>query len=448
MNDVNFLNSQISLFHFEDDTFRPVIIDLETDIEYIKKLYDECNIPLEIEPTTCYVKYRNNPFGDKILYNIKNDLKKNFVENYLPLLSQYKELIDEIGLSEELFYFSNYKNINFEKDKKEPKNNESLIAKLAINIPDNIAEKKMDELKDKKTEYIQKLFPKYEKSSSQEKNENVIAFNSHLKCNSYILKGKHYPYNEIFNSLYPEFSDNCCLITDNSFFPYNNNNHKTEEKKETIKNVVVILNVKYWNTKVLENPFLIHLDMLNKHPEYGFLKLFSLQVKNEKIVKTIYEKLDNIIFENAADLNKTLNFLSDFIYIIEEDDYNTKCRNDEYELEEELVRDFLNHYYEISNDAKDKINLSAICKIIQGISLVSIKENGISAFQNRLSKYLSNLGWKRKYFQDGFYYYGIKERFYGDLKKGTDKCFKDDKNLDAVVTLVLDKLVCAACQHG
>lgn len=39
MNDVNFLNSKISLFHFEDDTFRPVIIDLETDIEYITPLH-------------------------------------------------------------------------------------------------------------------------------------------------------------------------------------------------------------------------------------------------------------------------------------------------------------------------------------------------------------------------------------------------------------------------
>jgi len=393
-------------------------------VQRCKKLYDECNIPLEIEPTSYHVKYINNPFGDKIFCDIGIGLKKNFIDNYLPLLLKHKELSNEIALSEEC-YFSNCQNVNKEESKTDLSDPQNIITKLGINIPDNIAEKKMHELEDKKIEYIKKLFPKYQKNEKCDTLDMIPAFNSHLKCNNYILKDLYYPYNEIFNSLYPEFSDNCCLATDNYPVPYNNAYIKKEENKKAAKNIVVIFNLKYWNTLVLEKPFLIHLDMLNKHPEYGFLKLFSLPVTNEKIVKVIYEKLNNVIFENAADLNKTLNVLSDFIHLVEEDEYNSECRNAEYEMEEEQVRDFLDNYYESSNDEKDKIKLYTICKMIQDSFVVSIKENAASTFQNRLSKYLTRLGWKRKYFEDGFYYYGMKYKFDYDLKKLRMKCSKD-----------------------
>ena len=432
--EVNFLNSQIMLFNFEDDTFRPVIVDLDTDLEYIKKLYDECNIPLEIESTPYYVKYGNNPFGEKMLCDIDIRSKKKFIDTYLPSLLKFKELTDKIAWNEEEFYFSNCKNVVIEGEKKVSKHANCLFEQLGLNIPENIISKNIDEsvVKDKKTEYIKKLFPKYEPPTSYEKDDNIVAFNSHFK--SEILRGEYYPYNVTYNVLYPKFADNYSLVKDPTGVPFNNSYSITDEKTKNATNISIVLNVKYWHTKVLKNPFSFHVEMLNKHNEYGFLNLFSLPVVNEKIINYIYEKLDNIIFDNANDLNKILNLLSDFIHYVEEDDYNSECKDTECKMEEEQVQDFLNLYYEITNDEKDKIKLSTICNIIKSSSLVSLKKNASSTFQNRLTQYLTNLGWKRKYFPDGFYYYGIKDRFYEDTKKNDFGIYYDDgTKLEAIV---------------
>jgi len=202
---VSFLNSEILLFNFEDDTFRPVIYNLNTDIEYIKKLYDECNIALEIEHTNNYVKSGNNPFEDKMLCDIGIEKKQDFVTNYLPSLLKLKDLFSEVSLNQEQIYFSNSKNTNVQKEKNDYKTTKNLIEKLGLHIPENMSDKDLNNIQERRTSYIQKMFPEYDKYVSLEKNEKIVEFNSNSKCENYILKAAYCPYNITYNVLYPEF---------------------------------------------------------------------------------------------------------------------------------------------------------------------------------------------------------------------------------------------------
>jgi arginine repressor len=53
---------------------------------------------------------------------------------------------------------------------------------------------------------------------------------------------------------------------------------------------------------------------------------------------------------------------------------------------------------------------SSLYDIIINSNFVKIDSNKISGFRTRLSKYLKDLGLRKKRYNDGFYYYGIIEK--------------------------------------
>ena len=87
--------------------------------------------------------------------------------------------------------------------------------------------------------------------------------------------------------------------------------------------------------------------------------------------------------------------------------------------EESLVKQFLNHKYIIDNDINHKMKASTLHDIIIESKIVKIENDKLAGFKNRLSKYLKDLGLLKKRYNDGFYYYGIVEKYQNTYPKNT-----------------------------
>jgi hypothetical protein len=404
-----FNSNKIVLLNFDDDTFRPVINYDENDMIALKKLYNDCNITIDIENTPYIISHGLDPFTDKTFKDIKIEHKSEFVDNHLPLLLLKKELTEKIEREEcKFLYGLNDLKLNSIKTDKCKK----IIEILKIDIPENLAEQKysIEDMQKKKVEYIRQLFPKYtskenENSKTSDIKEEPEAVNSCFSKD--ILPGDIYPYNVLYNTLAPEFSSNCMSISEQIITSYVGDVDTTLAQKR-ITNINVILNHKYLQTKVLINPDPILENMIHNYPEYGFFYLFSFKTTNNLIVKSIEDKCDNCIFENIEDLNKRLSMLSDEIYYMQQNEDSKEAKNELYANEEAQVKQYFKYYYDITDNIEHRIKASALCDILMNNLLVDIKTHSVNSFRNRLSKYLTDLGLKKKRFNDGFYYYGVR----------------------------------------
>jgi hypothetical protein len=77
--------------------------------------------------------------------------------------------------------------------------------------------------------------------------------------------------------------------------------------------------------------------------------------------------------------------------------------------EKEKVFNFLKNYYILNTDPNNKISASELYNNISNNLLISYTE--LSAFKKRLAGYLIELGLVKKRYSEGFFYYGIKNRF-------------------------------------
>jgi hypothetical protein len=83
-------------------------------------------------------------------------------------------------------------------------------------------------------------------------------------------------------------------------------------------------------------------------------------------------------------------------------------------IEEKSVKAFLNNNFNFSDDVNKKMKASALYNLITNSDVCKVDKNKISGFKTRLSKYLQDLGLKKKRYNDGFYYYGIVNKY--DIK--------------------------------
>lgn len=421
-NQINSNSNKIVLLNFDDDTFRPVINCDENDMIALKKLYNDCKITLDIENTPYIISHGLDPFADKKFNDINIEDKSEFVDNYLPLLLLKKELTDKSDREECKFVYGEtetqpermftFKTKSQNETDKSDFKCKKIIETLKIHIPENLAAQKysIEEMMRKKIEYIRKLFPKYiskdtENPKISDIKEEPEALNSCF--NKDILPGEIYPYNISYNILSPEFSSNCVAVIDQIVTSYVGDALATLAQKR-ITNINVILNHKYLQTKVLINPDPILETMILSHPEYGFFNLFSFKTTNNVLIKSIEDKCDNCIFENIEDLNKRLSILSDEIDYMQQNEDVNELKDELYASEEAQVKQYFKYYYDITDNIEHRIKASTLCDIIMNNLLVDIKTHSVNSFRNRLSKYLTNLGLRKKRFNDGFYYYGVK----------------------------------------
>jgi hypothetical protein len=422
----------IILLNFEDDTTIPVLEIEEKYMSVINKWYEDCNLILDIENTNLSIPevITHQDISGVLFQEINYKFKDEFLNKYLPII--INNIISNRTIKEyERKYFTKSSNSHSDIIRvKNSFNNSNELISLNIQIPDNIkCDSNMNDNKEKNSNlpkfayfnnsnYISRIDPeilvkKHILSNNCEKQTidttlNINCYNALFEKDSIEQINE---YNHGYNSLSPNFSDNCEIIDNVTEHP---------SKSDDNKLIVVIFNNKFLQTISIENPNSNELYIIKNHPEFGFIKLFSILTNNKDIVQFINREFNKSQFNDIEEINKKLLVTSQYI------DFSNKhiTTNNITISEENQVKKYIDNTYKIDGDINNRMKASYLHDAIIKSKCVSIESSKISGFQTRLSRYLKELGLLKKRYNDGYYYYGIQYKNYGTNIKITDEDFK------------------------
>ena len=183
------------------------------------------------------------------------------------------------------------------------------------------------------------------------------------------------------------------------------------EKKDTF---YIVHHPYFQATFTIKNPDTTIKQLLNNKKQ-GF-ELYNEYMTTNNVYDDILQKLfDGFIYDNVADLEKRLTVLKT---LNEETKIDNKTKS-----ESDHVKEFIKNKYEINSKIEDKIKAQDILFMVEDYFVFTINgfEKGRLSFRNKLSKYLLDMGLKKKRFSDGFYYYGLSEKKKFDNKKLNEK---------------------------
>jgi hypothetical protein len=205
-----------------------------------------------------------------------------------------------------------------------------------------------------------------------------------------------------YNVLNPEFGHNAFLFEPEYVILY------------------VLLHSKALQTVVVKNPNKDALAIIEKHAEFGFIKLVALKTNNKDIIKNIEDTYNGKLFFDTNDLNLTLQITSQ---IIGNSSNLTTC------VEKQLLRRFVSNCVTVTNDDNHSVqanelhatvfkNMEEMSELIasNNVKLSEWKPDNSKTFleqikmlrfRNRVSSYLKGLGLQLKHHEDGFYYHGL-----------------------------------------
>lgn len=185
---------------------------------------------------------------------------------------------------------------------------------------------------------------------------------------------------------------------------YNPNLKKIQEKDINIsftkpfinKNYSVIYNENDLYSFIIENPTDLEQSILDKKL-LGFKELcfFNLDEKYKSYSSIIYSFFHLKFYNNQNEIGMQLKIIKSLLE-------KTKSENNLYE-EKCLIEKYIKTTYKITNNSVEKIKSSHLQKEIEK----EIKPID-KTFRNRLSKYLLEMGIKKKRMTDGIYYYGLR----------------------------------------
>lgn len=399
-----FVNKRELIFlNFENDCFRPVFAP-SCNIAPLLQWYEDCDLILEIEEPKLFFPetITENELQNFIYKDINCKYKKEYLESYLPQALNLALCSESVKQMHKRMFDGDSKNVSFPEVKK------CLgLAELGIEIADNLKIWTKKEIKPKK-EILnpQHIFGHgfFVKNGLNVSN----MFFDELKnqtgqdpfANLSLDEPKHevVPYNaQDVNWLDPLFASTALSIE----VPLNEEVEEAVAELTTLKeSVIVIFNEMFLQTLVLMNPTEEQETFLEKHPEFGFQKLFAFQTHNKKIVDYLQELFHKCNFNSIEEINTTLQRVSQFIEVTAE-------QNNTLGEEEKTVKSFLNSNFTFDTDLNHKMKASTLFDIIVASKECNIKEKNASGFKNRLSRYLKEVGLQKKRYNDGFYYYGI-----------------------------------------
>ena len=392
----------INLLHFEDDTFRAIIKIPNEKIKIINEWYDKCSQIIDIEDIDVTIPdlIKPNELQSILFKNINYKHKDIFINSFIP------EIFNEILTREKIVDIANTMSLSIEPKyyNKETNDYKPSITTLNIFIPTNMY-------------YTEKYYYK--------QNSKIIPIDKYNKSSQLPVSDIHKKvvvdeiksYNEVFNTLNPDGvhgdeikSYNDEYNTLNPEFGLNCGNIDCEDSVEEIdtKLIIVIFNTIFNQTLVVVDPSLITLEIIHDHIDYGFLELFTIKCNDDSELESLINKqYDRIIFNNIEELNKTILSTSQMIELIQ-----TKHKFNASLIEEaKTVKSFLKNRYKISSDINHKMKASVIYDIIIKDESCIIDKLKISDFKNRLSVYLKDIGLQKKRYNDGYYYYGIVDKY-------------------------------------
>jgi hypothetical protein len=400
-NDILKKNKKILFLNFEDDTFKAVLEVEDKYLDIIIDWYDSINLSLDIEETEYKIPedISKNELSTILYKNIDYKYKNEYLDMYLPLM------INNLLTKQKLYKFE--KKI-FNSLIKEDKNiSENILDNLGITIPDNMIYKEDYFYNDNgKINYVKEKNNRNNNSFGRlkdiEGNFDIICYNksSIINYDNSDTNKMYLEYNSEYNCLYNSFGDNCESIEEINKKVLNDSVQKSL--------IVVMFNPIYLQTIVVENPDKDTLYVIRNHNEYGFIQLFTLCInKNNTMLNTFIKKeYHQHIFNNIEELNNCLNTTSGFI------DYNNLHINKNVlKINEETeVKQYITNNFNLTDNIEDKMKASELYDLILASPAINIDKDKISGFRNRLSKYLIDLGLKKKRYNDGYYYYGIVDK--------------------------------------
>ena len=427
----------MNLIIFEDDTFRAVIQIPEKNMDIIEGWYEKCNQVIEIEDINMTIpeQIEEKDLTPILFKNISCEHKNIFVKSYIPDIFNSLLTMGKIYNLENKMSIKTKYTDNKIKDLDIPS-----IEKLNIVIPSNMHyTNKYYYKKDNKIvsidKYVKKMKPYTTKSSgnkhslkdnkyyfSIEKNKDSLSDEEDSLSDEEDslpdyseVKGSYMPplddidggvksYNYDYDVLKPLFGSNCqeiCPIDTEKI-------DKEKLEKEKFKNdklIIVLFNSIINQSIVVIDPDLITLETIHECNGYGFLELFTIDSNNSELEELIIKHYDKICFNNIKELNNTLLSTSKVINLI-------KNRQDsKFLLEETSVKNFINTRYEITDNNDCKIKASVLYDIIIKTDSCKIDDKLQSGFKNRVRGYLKDLGFQKKLCNDGYYYFGITDKY-------------------------------------
>lgn len=358
-----FLNNRnIILLNFEDDNVRPVIELTKDKMDVIKNMYDMCDIIVEIEPTNLTIPnaISRNEITPFLFNNFSIRETNKFVDEYFPLI--ISNLLVQSRLNSERFsnlYQSRQIQTTFT-DSSET--NQFTLKKTGIIIPDDLLG-------------IQKT---------------VIA-NNDIKSKLEVTE-----YNVDYNSLHPLFgTDNFELEQKMS----GNSNQNVE--------TAVLVNIDVNKTIVIQNKTK-ELEICGSHPEFGFIKLFTVNTTNDEIIKYINNQFSNYCFIDSSDINKKLEQTAEYIKYTE----SLTVLDNSLIKEKNIVMNYFRSNFAINDNINNRMRAVELYDLIVHSNIIDLPKDRLSGFKNRLSQYLKELGLQKKRYNDGYYYYGIIDKFH------------------------------------
>ena len=178
-------------------------------------------------------------------------------------------------------------------------------------------------------------------------------------------------------------------------------NYINNNMSDNIK-YIVVFNKIYCSSFLIKNPDNIDNELLNSE-KCGFKKYYEFSIEKDNI--DFIKMINTLLSYNVTDENdlKKKNDLITNLYNQYKNDMKTKT-------EFENIKDFITNSYDINDNINDKIKASDILTIIENYFCKTNNTNFIKGdihFRNKLSKYLTYLGLKKKRLSDGIYYFGL-----------------------------------------
>ena len=416
------LRQIIFIKFYHKSTITPVFRVDEKKMNIIEKWYEDCDLLFDIEETDVYISDNVNldKYSEDMLFgDFPCKYKNEYLENYIPSIIKTIDSINKLNSLDRLIF--NKVNNVINPTIKEKKT----ILDYGVVVPENT----------KLTFDIKKLSDKKNIYRIAPVNNGENGFWRHVDLSSCVVSedscqtkpkfGNPVVEPVPYNSDIPFFSENRLS------FSLLNSEESTEFKSPFIPNdktkLYVLIYPKTLHTFVIKNPEKDELDIINNHPEFGFIGLFGYETNNNDIIKFIEQQFHHIRCVDGSnsikmdDINKKLKVLDTFIGIF--NNSQSSGKNSTYSLEEESVRKYLLCNYTFNNDISHRMKASSLYDIFNNTTFIN-PESG-AGFKTRLAGYLTNIGLQKKRFNDGFYYYGIVEKKEKDGKSELVKSVED-----------------------
>ena len=185
--------------------------------------------------------------------------------------------------------------------------------------------------------------------------------------------------------------------------------------------VHVILNYHEYSVLVLTHSLTEdEQNVLDHYQEYGFVKLFTYYAKTktvcDKIARMFVDETSTISPVTVGIINKQMELAAQYVVLFGLVD-DTECTD--FDTEEQRIIEFIRENYVIDHTIEHRMKASAIFTICTGF-LQPVDQNEVN-MRKRISTYLKKMNLQKKRYNDGYYYYGIREKtaeeIYSNIKK-------------------------------